>query len=281
MNFLQMHSTLTQQQHKENKMSENTNPAPQAEATLSPVDADTLKRFQAQEAKDRNEARAKAQDDAILAEPNKELIACVGECEVARTSPDYDKVKADVSNNLFRINETFEADVTKINNDMSVTKEERTARRDDVIDRAEAQFDRVVDDTIDIMETRYKQADKALFSNNITLSHIDGSIIQNKEFVDKLLKTPYDMMNIEHGEANGNVIVHLAKRGFLSDTFTKGNFNIYDGANQRFTPESYNQMKVIEQNKKSLDMILSKQKEKFRKLKSKKPSTIEALMGKK
>jgi len=275
------HQTLTHQQHQQriNKMPENTAPTEPTEVTLSTEDKLALDRFKLQEKKDASETTAKEAEEAILTESNPELSKCIGECSIERSTPDYDQLKDSTSQALYEINAKFEADITRLTNNLAISDSERVAEKDAVINQAQTKFNKIIVDTFDIMQTRYDEAERSLFSKNRRMGDTEHSIMQTPQLLDQIMKRPYDFMNVKHGESNAHLILTLADRGFMSDTFTTGNGNVFNAANRRFSPASHSQMLNILANQKSLSQIVTKQDRKFDRLKSDRRSIVEQVMS--
>ena len=272
MRLSQMHSTLTKTEHKENKMEAIT-------PTENQPTAAEVSRFMEAEKIREAEAKVKADEEAILTETNTPLAECLGECRVEQGKESFDKMKADTAYTLFNINEKFETEMKRLNDDLSISDEVRKEQKSAVIEASEKEFNKVIENTLLTIQEKGKQAEKELFSNNAALSNLDISIMNNPKFLEQLMNRPFDAMNVKHGEANAQIILSLANRGFLSETFTTGKGSVFEGANRRFSPKAHKQYEAVKHNLDSLENISTKQNTKYSRLNPINKSILEKVLG--
>ena len=248
-------------------MSEVTTPTEET-VTLSPEDAQALQRFKATERKAEIKAGEIETEKAILHKPNDELNECIGDCRITKGTKDFDDLKANTSTALFEVNAKFEQEFEAIINSQTIEDADKTRMKDELINKSLSDFEKVISNMIPRMVERQKQAESTLFSNNRGHTNIDASIMNNPAFVEQLMENPYNFMDKPHGASNAQIILTLADRGFLSDTFMVGKGNVYEAANRRFTPEALKTVHTITANAESIDKITARQRSKYAGLKS-------------
>ncbi len=127
------------------------------------------------QARDMAERRMnKNREDKLNPETNLSLRGCVGECDLDQ---DKSSDKFRVSTTLAEIDSKLRQDVKMVSKDGLMTSDQKTLMTSDLVEAAEAKFNKIVSDQQANMITQSKALGEELFTSNPKLSDLSAAIM--------------------------------------------------------------------------------------------------------
>jgi len=176
---------------------------------------------------DDSNTRAKELKSALSTD-NEKLRNCAGACEA---TGDKNSPKARNARFLINLHDSMISSVETIKNDGLLTPDAKLLTQDDLINEISGKFESKAEEIKANIRTQIESNEAKLFSNNISLSASDISLLSNAPIIDKITKAPLDFMD---NEANASIIAFLNARGLMG----KEN-GLKDALNRRHTPEPF------------------------------------------
>ncbi len=198
----------------------------------------------------------KAESKVDSLETNSELKGCTENC---RLNNDHASAQSKLATSLTDIDTRLRSDYKAIAGDSTKTEDYRSVMQYDAVEKAERNFNILLDTHIASLHTEADQRVSELFTSNSKMADTDISLLGNTSIVDKLLG---DHLAYINNEANANMILHLNQRGFYSESL-----NVNDGLNRRYSPDAHTRLQEIESEGQLLNDIKKSQRNTFAKLK--------------